>query len=185
MNVNLENLLMGIVEKIFETIVGLDVNSYPGIVVNYLLELVGELIGVDGLANMTVCMGGKGRSPVREQSTAFRSSHLLQLGDLLEELLDVTVSKSEECLHLAVSTPYDPSDGGYTCACRLCCRRHRHDRPSCRHRPGAGKPAGHVLGPRGRLLRRVRRDGQRPGQAGRGRHRRRRRRNQLQGGASG
>ncbi len=29
----------------------------------------------------------------------------------MEELFDTTMGMSEECLHLAVSTPYDPSDG--------------------------------------------------------------------------
>ncbi len=36
---------------------------------------------------------------------------LCKVGELFEELLDVSLSVSEECLHLSVSTPLDPTNG--------------------------------------------------------------------------
>ncbi len=64
----------------------------PGFVTGYICDLLTSLVGLEvNLADLTVA-------------------------GLMEVLFDVQVSEAEECLHLAVSTPYDPTNGTY-CQC--------------------------------------------------------------------
>ncbi len=61
----------------------------PGIVANQLVDdviaLLGALLNAD-LTGMTV-------------------------GDLFQDVLDITLAVDEDCLHVSVSTPRDPTDG--------------------------------------------------------------------------